>query len=158
MSKAKTRYPLRDNGFQWSCYPDLNWRPHPYQLISNPRNASIRRFGGIFVPEKRRQWCFPLHCLRPLVSYCGSGCGSQKPNRMDLILFWESNGAILFAQQPQTSFAFVDMLPYRPTKCKRPPTQILRRCKQKGHPSASRIAPYAFGSATAGPLSEPGCC
>ncbi len=28
----KTRYPLRDNGFHWSCYPDLNWRPHPYQL------------------------------------------------------------------------------------------------------------------------------
>ena len=32
--KAKTRYPLRDNGFQWSCYPDLNRRPHPYQVFS----------------------------------------------------------------------------------------------------------------------------
>ena len=30
----------------------------------------------IFVPENRAQWCFPLHCLRPLVSYCGSSCGS----------------------------------------------------------------------------------
>lgn len=29
--KVKTRYPLRDNGFLWSCYPDLNRRPHPYQ-------------------------------------------------------------------------------------------------------------------------------
>jgi hypothetical protein len=28
---VKTRYPLRDNGFKWSCYPDLNWGPHPYQ-------------------------------------------------------------------------------------------------------------------------------
>ncbi len=64
------------SGVSWSCYPDLNWRPHPYQLILHPRNASIRRFGGIFVPEKRRQWCFPLHCFRPLVSCCGSGCGS----------------------------------------------------------------------------------
>ena len=31
--KVKTRYPLRDNGFYWSCYPDLNRRPHPYQGI-----------------------------------------------------------------------------------------------------------------------------
>ena len=61
----------------WSCYPDLNWRPHPYQLIARPRNASIRRFGDIFVPKNRKQWCFPLNCLRPLVSYCGSGCGSS---------------------------------------------------------------------------------
>ena len=29
--KVKTRYPLWDNGFVWSCYPDLNWGPHPYQ-------------------------------------------------------------------------------------------------------------------------------
>ena len=29
---AKTRYPLRDNGFLWSCWADLNWGPHPYQL------------------------------------------------------------------------------------------------------------------------------
>ena len=64
------------SGVSWSCYPDLNWRPHPYQLIPHPRNASIWRFGGIFVSKKRRQWCFPLHCLRPLVSYCGSSCGS----------------------------------------------------------------------------------
>ena len=64
------------SGVSWSCYPDLNWRPHPYQLIARPRTASIWRFGGLFVPEKRRQSCFPLHCLRPLVSCCGSGCGS----------------------------------------------------------------------------------
>ena len=63
-------------GFSWSCYPDLNWRPHPYQLIANPRSAAFRCFGGLFVPGNRRQWCFPLHCLRPLVSYCGSTCGS----------------------------------------------------------------------------------
>ena len=60
----------------WSCCPDLNWRPHPYQLIANPQSTAFRRFGGIFVPGNRRQWCFPLHCLRPLVSYCGSTCGS----------------------------------------------------------------------------------
>ena len=29
----KARYPLRDNGFRWSCYPDLNWGPHPYQYV-----------------------------------------------------------------------------------------------------------------------------
>ena len=30
-ANGKTRYPLQDNGFLWSCYPDLNWGPHPYQ-------------------------------------------------------------------------------------------------------------------------------
>ena len=30
--KVKTRYPLRDNGFLWSCWADSNCRPHPYQL------------------------------------------------------------------------------------------------------------------------------
>ena len=67
---------LTISGVFWSCYPDLNWRPHPYQLIANPRSTAFRCFGGIFVPRNRRQRCFPLHCLRPLVSYCGSSCGS----------------------------------------------------------------------------------
>ena len=75
-SKKKSAVFIRKQRILWSCYPDLNWRPHPYQLIAHPRNASIRCFGGIFVPEKRRQWCFPLHCFHPLVSCCGSGCGS----------------------------------------------------------------------------------
>ena len=75
-SKKKPVVFSRKQRVLWSCYPDLNWRPHPYQLIAHPRNASIWRFGGVFVPEKRKQWCFPLHCLHPLVSYCGSGCGS----------------------------------------------------------------------------------
>jgi len=75
-SKKKPVVFSRKQRVLWSCYPDLNWRPHPYQLIPHPRNASIWRSGGIFVPESRRQWCFPLHCLRPLVSYFGSGCGS----------------------------------------------------------------------------------
>ena len=34
--KVKTRYPLRDNGFQWSCWADLNRRPHPYQGCALP--------------------------------------------------------------------------------------------------------------------------
>ena len=75
-SKKKSAIFSRKQRTLWSCYPDLNWRPHPYQLIPHPRNASIWRFGGIFVPENSGQQYFPLHCLRPLVSYCGSSCGS----------------------------------------------------------------------------------
>ena len=142
MSKAKTRYPLRDNGFQWSCYPDLNWRPHPYQLIPHPRNASIRCFGGIFVPENRRQWCFPLHCLRPLVSCCGSSCGSWG-NGLNLlekigrnVTAWlntnfstpvfvqteydSSRPILLPAQHPQASLFSHGLPTYCPTKYKRP--------------------------------------
>ena len=77
-SKKKSAIFSRKQRISWSCYPDLNWRPHPYQLIAHPRNASIWCFGGVFVPENRRQWCFPLHCLHPLVSCCGSGCGSRR--------------------------------------------------------------------------------
>ena len=34
--KQKTRYPLRDNGFHWSCWADSNRRPHPYQGCALP--------------------------------------------------------------------------------------------------------------------------
>ena len=34
--KAKTRSPLRDNGFHWSCWADSNRRPHPYQGCALP--------------------------------------------------------------------------------------------------------------------------
>ena len=80
-SKKKPVVFSRKQRVLWSCYPDLNWGPHPYQLIAHPRNASIWRFGGVFVPENRRQWCFPLHCLHPLVSCCGSGCGSRRKSK-----------------------------------------------------------------------------
>ena len=108
------------SGVFWSCWADSNRRPHPYQLIAHPRNASIWQFGGIFVPEKRRQWCFPLHCLRPLISYCGSGCGSgpirpqssghRFPTSTESTLNWSMSRPI-----PQANH-----------------TQNLHRCKQIG--------------------------
>ena len=76
-NKRKSSLFRRKVWILWSCYPDLNWGPHPYQLIASPRSAAFRRFGGLFVPGSRRQSCFPLHCLRPLVSHCGSSCGSR---------------------------------------------------------------------------------
>ena len=33
---VKTRYPLQDNGFSWSCWADSNRRPHPYQGCALP--------------------------------------------------------------------------------------------------------------------------
>ena len=63
-------------------HSSMNLLSHPYQLIGHPRNASIRRFGGIFVPKNGRQRCFPLHCLRPLVSCCGSSCGSKRNSQL----------------------------------------------------------------------------
>ena len=75
-SKKKSTVFSRKQRISWSCYPELNWGPHPYQLIASPRSATFRCFWDLFVSGNRRQWCFPLHCLRPLVSYCGSTCGS----------------------------------------------------------------------------------
>ena len=33
----------------WSCYPDLNWGPHPYQLIAAPGSTAFRCFRGILL-------------------------------------------------------------------------------------------------------------
>ena len=79
-SKKKSAAFKRKQRILLSCRADLNRRPHPYQLIANPRSTVFRCFGGLFVPGNRRQWCFLLHCLRPLVSYCGSTCGSAALN------------------------------------------------------------------------------
>ena len=31
--KLKSLEPVEAQGFRWSCYPDLNWGPHPYQKV-----------------------------------------------------------------------------------------------------------------------------
>ena len=59
----------------WSCYPDLNRRPHPYQLIGRMRFSVFRAFCALSGPE-----CHPFRpsCVRyfrPLISPCGSRCG-----------------------------------------------------------------------------------
>ena len=75
-SKNKSTVLGRKRRILCGYYPNMNRLPRPYQLIDNPRSAAFRRFVSLFVPGNRRQRCFPLHCLRPLVSYCGSTCGS----------------------------------------------------------------------------------
>ena len=75
--QEKSSLSKRKSWIFWSCYPDLNWGPHPYQLIASPPNTVFYRFGGIFVPWQRGLWHFPIHCFRPLISPCGSQCGSQ---------------------------------------------------------------------------------
>ena len=49
-TNGKTRYPLQDNGFLWSCYPDLNWGPHPYQLPWQYFLYIFRLFIAVFAP------------------------------------------------------------------------------------------------------------
>lgn len=36
----------------WSCWADLNRRPHPYQLIESPEIAGVQQFPGLFVFRK----------------------------------------------------------------------------------------------------------
>ena len=61
-----------------SCYPDLNRRPHPYQLIGRVRFFAFGRFCVFFRSTDRTIWHSCVRCLRPLVSPCGSACGSAK--------------------------------------------------------------------------------
>ena len=37
----------------WSCWADLNRRPHPYQLIGRVRSAAFGAFLLFFCPERR---------------------------------------------------------------------------------------------------------
>ena len=55
----------------------MNRRPHPYQLIKNPEIAGVQQFPGLFVPDRCGFPSYPLHCFHPLLSPCGSGCGSS---------------------------------------------------------------------------------
>ena len=66
------------SGFFWSCWADSNRRPHPYQLLKSPESTAFQCFRGLFVPEMRGLWSFPLHCFHPLVFPCGSRCGSNR--------------------------------------------------------------------------------
>ena len=65
------------SGDFWSCYPDSNWGPHPYQLIGRMRFSTFQAYCALSGPE-----CHPFRhsCVRyfrPLVSPCGSRCGSE---------------------------------------------------------------------------------
>ena len=40
-------------GISWSCWADLNRRPHPYQLLKSPESTAFQCFRGLFVPEMR---------------------------------------------------------------------------------------------------------
>ena len=49
--KKQRKRPLfkQKEGVLWSCYPDLNRRPHPYQLIGRVRSAAFGAFLLFFV-------------------------------------------------------------------------------------------------------------
>ena len=81
--KKQRKRPLfkQKEGVLWSCYPDLNRRPHPYQLIGRVRFAAFQAFCALFYPERRALRPSFVHWFRPLVSPCGSRCGSKPATR-----------------------------------------------------------------------------
>ncbi|MBO5324568.1 MAG: hypothetical protein J6A88_10830, partial [Oscillospiraceae bacterium] len=48
----------------WSCWADLNRRPHPYQAIFNVFYNNFRLFLVVFVPNEIVSRTFPKYCLR----------------------------------------------------------------------------------------------
>ena len=66
------------SGIFWSCWADSNRRPHPYQLLKSPESTAFQCFRGLFIPEMCGLWSFSLHVFHPLVSPCGSRCGSNR--------------------------------------------------------------------------------
>ena len=85
-SKENIRFFRRKADILWSCWADSNWRPHPYQLIGRIGFAAFRPFCTLFAPgcHPFRNSC--VHCLRPLVSPCGSACGSKAAASQPLLL------------------------------------------------------------------------
>ena len=76
-SKENIRFFRRKADILWSCWADSNWRPHPYQLIGRMRFSTFQAYCALSGPE-----CHPFRhsCVRyfrPLVSPCGSRCGSE---------------------------------------------------------------------------------
>ncbi len=69
--------PLQVGFFLQRCWADLNRRPHPYQIARAVILTVFRTFCGLFYPlaHALRRSCF--HCFRPLISPCGSRCGSR---------------------------------------------------------------------------------
>ena len=61
----------------WSCWADSNCRPHPYQVYPGPPSGG---FGNSFVLSAGLVGgilTYPFHCFHPLISPCGSRCGSK---------------------------------------------------------------------------------
>lgn len=75
--QVKTTLFSRKGWFLWSCYPDLNWGPHPYQVIGKIWSAAFWRFWGLSAPSTHTFWYSCVHCFHPLISPCGSACGSS---------------------------------------------------------------------------------
>lgn len=49
--KIKKPVIIEITGFFWSCYPDSNWGPHPYQVIFGVFYNDFRLFLVVFVPN-----------------------------------------------------------------------------------------------------------
>ena len=61
----------------WSCYPDSDRGPHPYQTTVEPSSPCCIRLCGVFLSKKDKVAACLFHCFRPLISPCGSACGSR---------------------------------------------------------------------------------
>ena len=61
----------------WSCYPDSNWGPHPYQQLLRMNSSGFVPFPVLFVPEKFGFSCFLFRLFRRSFSAGGSVCGSE---------------------------------------------------------------------------------
>ena len=50
--KRKTPRNLSTSGhLSWSCYPDSNWRPHPYQGCALPTELYQRNHSSVIIPQ-----------------------------------------------------------------------------------------------------------
>lgn len=80
--KIRNKKPSKTEVFEgfWSCYPDLNWGPHPYQLIGCRQCAAIGHFPAIFA--QKDEVFGPLVSVVPTRSFSrvGHGVGQGMKN------------------------------------------------------------------------------
>ena len=60
----------------WSCWPDSNWRPHPYQPLWSMKTIVFRCFRAVFFRKKFLLRSSLQHCFQSQFTLRGSSCGS----------------------------------------------------------------------------------
>ena len=65
----------------WSCYPDSNWRPHPYQVIKCHPAVAVQGFAAIFAPKRMRSETLCSMCSVRSFPRVGHGVGQHRRQR-----------------------------------------------------------------------------
>ena len=89
------------SGFSWSCYPDLNWGPHPYQAPLELFSNYFSCFMAISAPNYLLSvtlWAFCFHILH--IALWLKLWSKTPPAFSWQACYWEKSGGIFYSWLP----------------------------------------------------------